>query len=45
MNALRLVLVGELKGPSIFEIIEVLGTEETVRRIRKAIEVLDKEVF
>jgi glutamyl-tRNA synthetase len=45
MNALRLVLVGELKGPSIFEIIEVLGKEETVRRIRKAIEVLDKEVF
>lgn len=45
MNALRLSLVGELKGPSIFEIIEVLGKEETVRRIRKAIEVLDKEVF
>jgi glutamyl-tRNA synthetase len=45
MNALRLALVGELKGPSIFEIIEVLGKEETVGRIRKAIEVLDEEVF
>jgi glutamyl-tRNA synthetase len=43
MNALRLALVGELKGPSIFEIVEVLGKEETVRRIKKAIEVLSGE--
>lgn len=38
MNALRLSLVGELKGPSIFEIVAVLGKEETIKRIQKAIE-------
>ncbi|HOO19145.1 MAG TPA: glutamate--tRNA ligase [Paludibacteraceae bacterium] len=38
MNALRLSLVGELKGPSIFEIVSILGKEETIRRIQKAIE-------
>jgi glutamyl-tRNA synthetase len=43
MNALRLALVGELKGPSIFEIVEVLGKEEAARRIKKAIEVLSGE--
>jgi glutamyl-tRNA synthetase len=40
MNAIRLALVGESKGPHIFDITEVLGKEETIRRIRQAIEVL-----
>ncbi len=33
MNAFRLCLVGECKGPHIFDITELLGLEETVRRI------------
>jgi len=37
MNALRLSLVGELKGPSIFEIVSLLGKEETIKRIQKTI--------
>ncbi|MDR1556232.1 MAG: glutamate--tRNA ligase [Tannerellaceae bacterium] len=40
MNALRLALVGESKGPHIFDITETLGKEETIRRIRRAIDVL-----
>jgi glutamyl-tRNA synthetase len=40
MNALRLALVGESKGPHIFDITETLGKEETLRRIQRAIEVL-----
>jgi glutamyl-tRNA synthetase len=40
MNALRLALVGESKGPHIFDITERLGKEETLRRIRRAIDVL-----
>ncbi|MDR2058289.1 MAG: glutamate--tRNA ligase [Dysgonamonadaceae bacterium] len=37
MNAFRLALVGESKGPHIFDIIEVLGKEEVVGRLEKAI--------
>ncbi|MDR2804452.1 MAG: glutamate--tRNA ligase [Dysgonamonadaceae bacterium] len=37
MNAFRLALVGESKGPHIFDITEILGQEEVVRRIEKAI--------
>ena len=33
MPPLRLALVGELKGPHIFDIIEVIGKEETLRRL------------
>ena len=40
MNAFRLSLVGEPKGPHIFNIIEVLGKDETIKRLRKAIEVI-----
>ncbi len=38
MNAFRLTLVGECKGPHIFDITELLGKDETIRRIRKGIE-------
>jgi glutamyl-tRNA synthetase len=37
MNALRLALVGESKGPHIFDITEILGKEEVIRRLEKAI--------
>lgn len=38
MNAFRLALVGEGKGPHIFDITVLLGKEETVKRLHKAIE-------
>ncbi len=40
MNAFRLTLVGESKGPHIFDITEILGKEESIRRIKRAIETL-----
>lgn len=40
MNAFRLALVGEGKGPHMFDIVVALGKEETIRRIERAIEVL-----
>nr|WP_314558658.1 glutamate--tRNA ligase [uncultured Capnocytophaga sp.] len=33
MPPLRLALVGELKGPHVFDIIEVIGKEETLQRL------------
>ena len=41
MNAWRLALVGEGKGPGMFDISAFLGKEETIRRTRRAIEVLN----
>lgn len=38
MNCLRLSLVGEGKGPSLFEIICLIGKEESLERIKTAIE-------
>ena len=40
MNAFRLTLVGEGKGPHMFDISSVLGKDETIARMRRAIEVL-----
>jgi len=40
MNAFRLCIVGASKGPHMFDIIEMIGQEETIRRIEKAIEEL-----
>ena len=37
MNAFRLAVVGECKGPHMFDITELLGKEETLARIEKAI--------
>lgn len=37
MNAFRLAVVGECKGPHMFEITEILGKDETVSRIKAAI--------
>ncbi len=38
MNTLRLVVVGESKGPSMFDICEIIGKQETLKRIAYAIE-------
>ena len=43
MNAFRLTLVGECKGPHIFDITELLGKDETIRRIRRGIEKIKAE--
>ena len=40
MNAFRLALVGIGKGPGMFDISAFLGKEETLRRLRRAVEVL-----
>ena len=37
MQPLRLSVVGALKGPHLFDIIEIIGKEETIKRIEKAI--------
>jgi glutamyl-tRNA synthetase len=41
MNAFRLCLVGEGKGPGMFDISAFLGKEETIHRIDKAIATLN----
>jgi len=40
MPPLRLVIVGDMKGPHIFDIIAMLGKEESIDRIKKAIAML-----
>ena len=40
MNAWRLTLVGEGKGPGMFDISAFLGKDETLKRMDKAIEAL-----
>ena len=40
MNAFRLTLVGEGKGPQMFDITSILGKEETLKRMQKAIDAL-----
>jgi glutamyl-tRNA synthetase len=42
MNAFRLVIVGASRGPHIFDIIEWIGKEETIRRIDKGLSVIGK---
>jgi glutamyl-tRNA synthetase len=43
MNAFRVTLVGAAVGPHIFELTDFIGKEETLRRARRALEVLPKE--
>ena len=38
MNAFRLAVVGECKGPHMFEITDIIGRDATIARIRAAIE-------
>ncbi|MBD5251282.1 MAG: glutamate--tRNA ligase [Barnesiella sp.] len=40
MNAFRLTLVGECKGPHIFDITELLGRDETIARIERGIDTI-----
>ena len=37
MNAFRLTVVGECKGPHMFEITQLLGKDETLARIERGI--------
>lgn len=40
MNSLRLALVGASLGPNLFEIMEIIGKDETLKRINRAIETI-----
>jgi glutamyl-tRNA synthetase len=40
MPVLRLVIVGDMKGPHLFDIIGLIGKKESVSRIQKAIATL-----
>jgi glutamyl-tRNA synthetase len=40
MQPFRLSLVGALKGPHLFDIVEIIGKEETIKRIKKAVTTL-----
>ena len=40
MQPFRLSLVGALKGPHLFDIVELIGKEETIKRLETAIEKL-----
>jgi glutamyl-tRNA synthetase len=42
MNAFRLVIVGTMRGPHMFDIISWLGKEETIKRIDKGVSVIGK---
>lgn len=41
MPPLRLVLVGDMKGPHLFDIMELIGKQETISRIKTAIAQLE----
>ncbi len=43
MNAFRLVIVGTLRGPHIFDIISWIGKGDTINRIEKGISEISKE--
>jgi glutamyl-tRNA synthetase len=43
MNAFRLVIVGALRGPHMFEIISWIGKEETINRIEKGISIIGNQ--
>lgn len=43
MNAFRLALVGASKGPHIFDITALIGKQETIERLQRAIETINKE--
>lgn len=41
LNCLRLCLVGESKGPELFKIIDLIGRDETIKRINRAIKIIN----
>lgn len=40
MNALRLTVVGECKGPDMFSITKLLGKQETLKRVQRGLDVI-----
>ncbi|MBQ1987855.1 MAG: glutamate--tRNA ligase, partial [Muribaculaceae bacterium] len=42
MNAFRLTVVGECKGPHMFDITELIGKYETIARIKSGLEKIGK---
>ena len=44
MNAFRICLVGAARGPHIWAITDILGKEETLRRMRTALTVLNPQL-
>lgn len=40
MNAFRIALVGESKGPHIFDLTTIIGKDETLRRVQRAIDTI-----
>ncbi len=43
MNAFRLAIVGESKGPHIFDITSLIGKEKTINRLKNALTTINKE--
>ena len=44
MNAWRLILVGEAKGPGLFDLAAFLGREEVIARMKRGIEIINKQI-
>ena len=40
MNSFRITIIGAARGPHMFDIIEILGKEETLRRLNAALAVI-----
>ena len=40
MPPLRLLIVGDMKGPHIFDILELIGKDETIARLKSGISIL-----
>ena len=40
MNSFRLTVVGEAKGPHMFDITAIIGKDETIARVERALETL-----
>lgn len=43
MNAFRLVIVGALSGPHLFDIISIIGKDETLKRIQTGLKVIGRK--
>jgi len=43
MNSIRLAITGEGGGPSLFEIMELIGKEESIKRLNAGIKNIKKE--
>jgi glutamyl-tRNA synthetase len=41
LNPFRLAVVGESKGPHLFDIFEMIGREETLKRIERALKIIN----